>query len=243
MLYIYTGNGKNVRTEARALIELCKKKRPDALYEVFSSVRESQLTLGEIVYGTGLFAKKHIVFIDEPKNFDGEWRGVYDYLLEHASVIVASEHMFVLVESEIPPKELETFKKTGAVIHSKSEVVEETRPSFALAQALASKNRKEFFVTVHRMRLRGENIDACVPTLYWQLRMLLLAKNHSTAQDAGVKEYPFAQAKKYAPLWSSSELLSVHIAIDEAERLERMKRLSFVDMFDYIMLSIPVARV
>jgi len=77
---------------------------------------------------------------------------------------------------------------------------------FSLADALGERDKKRMWVLYREAIDLGISPEEIVGTLFWQVKMILLAHRVKKATDAGVKDFPFSKAQRYAKNYSLDEI-------------------------------------
>ncbi|MEX2514585.1 MAG: hypothetical protein WD335_00420 [Candidatus Paceibacterota bacterium] len=204
MFYVY--HGKNIHRRQQALGKLREgllQKRPEAeVFEIdadtFSVDRIEELTVGR-----GLFEEKYIVFLFHVLSTDhGQ-----EALLERLEALGTAEHIFILIEDEVKKthlKKLEKHAEATQEFAGKGEG-EEYKP-FPLSDAYGRRDKRGAWIELQKAREANQRAESVHGILAWQTRLMLLAKECKTADEAGVSAYPFKKAKNFGRNFSAAEL-------------------------------------
>lgn len=140
-----------------------------------------------------------------------------------------STNVYLIIEGPL----LAAQKKAYGVIDSLEECTSTKEPefnAFALAEAVALRDKKTAWVLLQVARQHGLSAEEIIGTLWWQQKTLLLALKTSSATEAGIKDFPYQKAKRALShhtgdslLKTSEALLAVYhdghrgkVSIDEA---------------------------
>ncbi len=143
-----------------------------------------------------------------------------------------SANIYLIIEGPL----LAAQKKAYGVIDSVEEFTSAKEPefnAFALAEAVALRDKKAAWVLLAAARQHGLSAEEIIGTLWWQLKTLLLASKTSSAAEAGLKDFPYQKATRALKHHTdeslqktSQSLLAVYhdghrgkVAIDEALEL------------------------
>lgn len=209
MLKVFYGNDTHtIRCEAHAV---AAASAGDAPYTTLESEQYEAGQLTTAVGETSLFGGQEVYLIDTPVGALAE--EVETLLTDMA----ASPNTFVVIEGTLlaPAKKRYT-QVTDDVTEYKAAAAERF-DVFALAEALARKDKKSLWLLLQQARQAGLSAEEIIGTLWWQIKSLRLAAVTRSAAEAGMKDYPYRKAQsalvKFAPgqlLALSHSLLTVY---------------------------------
>jgi hypothetical protein len=81
-------------------------------------------------------------------------------------------------------------------LHEFAAVKAERFNTFALADALAARNKKRLWLLLHNAYESGITPEEIIGVLWWQLKSLRLAAVTKVAAEAGMKDFPYNKAKR-----------------------------------------------
>jgi len=211
MLYVFYGeNTDGAREKARGFVDSLLAKREGSLLFRITPDTWSETLVEEYLGGQGLFVQKYIVWLDGLLDDKEIREKVRNFLSE----MKTSQNIFVILEKKFDAATLKEVKKHAEKILE----VAETNASggkkawsvgdfsiFSLADALGEKDKKKLWVLYREAIDRGIPPEEIVGTLFWQVKMIILAHVAPTAAEAGVKDFPFNKAKRYAKNYSLGE--------------------------------------
>ncbi|MDZ4284303.1 MAG: hypothetical protein U1A28_00575 [Patescibacteria group bacterium] len=118
-----------------------------------------------------------------------------------------SPNIFVLLEGALPAPIAKEFKKYAAEYHEvKNIAVTEKFNVFALADALARRDKKSLWVLLLRAQAAGLSSEEIVGTLFWQMKSMRITARTKNAAEAGLKPFVYTKAKRGAEKFKSGEL-------------------------------------
>lgn len=200
MLYVFVGNDVvAVRTEAH---EFLSAQESDAVHVTSENYAPGMFL--DYVNAQSLFGG-----VPEPVVLDflSEYEGALETLDEYLPDIAASGRAFVLIDTK-PRMAREKLLRSHAVHYEEIEEREEKEKfnTFALADALARKDKKSLWVLLMRARMAGVEAEAIAGVLFWQLKSLRLAAQTASSAEAGMKDYPYKKAKGALKMFKKGEV-------------------------------------
>ena len=151
---------------------------------------------------TSLFGGEEWFLFDTPSS-DAEFKEAVTSLL--AELKDSPNHFVVLETSMLAPEKKKYAKHTDAISEYKAESA--TRfDVFAIAGALAQKDKKSLWVLLQEARVAGLRDEEIIGVLWWQLKTLRLAVVTNSAAESGVKDFPYRKAKQSLKNFKDGEL-------------------------------------
>lgn len=117
-----------------------------------------------------------------------------------------SGNTFVILEGALLAPAKKTYGKYATELTEFTAEKSARYNAFALAEALAEKDKRRLWVLLQEARLEGLREEEIVGMLWWQLKALRLAKLTKTADEAGMKDYPYSKAKRALSKFSDGEV-------------------------------------
>ena len=160
---------------------------------------------GTVASSTGaasLFGGSEVFILDTPSDiveFETE-------VLGNLADMAASSNVFIILESAILADAKKKYGKHAVKVEEFTAVKAERFNSFALAEALAKKDKKNLWVLLHEAKNAGLRQEEIVGMLWWQLKALRLAKLTKNAEQAGMKDFPYNKAKRALSLFKDGEV-------------------------------------
>ena len=129
-------------------------------------------------------------------------------LSEALEILSESSDSFIILDEKVLPTVLKEYKKYAKeCVEMKDETVRFN--TFALADALANKDKKTLWLLLIRARVAGVTPEEIAGTLFWQLKSLRFAKITKNPDEAGMKEFPYSKAKRASAKFKTEELQSL----------------------------------
>lgn len=146
----------------------------------------------ESIAAQSLFGGTEFYVLDTPSN-DSEFEAeVIDNLKE----LAASANVFVVLESSLLAPARKKYEKHTDTVEEKIANKAERFNTFAIAEALAKKDKKNLWMLLQQARETGVRDEELVGILWWQLKALSLASLTNTADEANMKDYPYKKAQQ-----------------------------------------------
>ncbi|MDZ7726520.1 MAG: hypothetical protein U5L75_02995 [Candidatus Campbellbacteria bacterium] len=235
MLYFFYGRRSFVKPELKKIRDVLLTKRPDALLLSFDD-SSAELDLEELALGRGLFETRYIVELDglfSSGAFSGHEKEAVNRMQE-------SENVFFVLEEELPKKPYETLRKNAekTLEEKKQKKSQKEFSSFSLADALASRDKKRLWVLFNEAVERGYVLEEIHGILFWQMKMIVLAQKTNSAEEAGVKQFPYSKAKTASKNYSVEEAENVLHQLTSALVDAREKNLPLEHTLERVILSL-----
>lgn len=201
MLQVYFGNDTTeVRTRAFAAV--------DAL--VTEGVRVTRLESNQFAPGlltnllgaASLFGERELYLLDTPSE-DADF---YTEVVSHLAELGESNNLFVVMEAGLLAPERKKFEKHAIVIEECKRETGERFDVFKMAEALAKRDKKSLWVMLQEAKREGLSAEEIIGTLWWQLKTLRLAAVTKSADEAGMKSYPYDKAKRALSGFKAGEI-------------------------------------
>jgi DNA polymerase III delta subunit len=160
-----------------------------------TTIDEHTFTEGHIITSVGaasLFGGIEYFLLDTPSSDQSFEKEVLQTLAEMA----ASSNVFVILEGQLLADAKKRYAKHATTIEEYTAQKEERFNVFQIAEALAKKDKKQMWVLLQQARALGIRDEETIGILWWQLKALRLAKVTTTAEEAGMKNYPYKKASQ-----------------------------------------------
>ena len=201
MLYVfYGGEESEARKTALSYAEDLKAK--EDITERIEGENYLPGQLATLANTNSLFGGARVYLIDNPSSESDLW----DDLLQNLPLLADAEHHFIVLEKNLTAPSKKQFSKYAvSVTEYKTTKNQEFNP-FSLAEALARRDRKALWLGLVKSSQLGLPPEETIGILWWQLKILRLASLTRSAEEAGVKDYPYNKAKRALPLFKPGEL-------------------------------------
>ena len=202
MLHLYYGNDTTV-VRARAF------KAADTLAEK-ERARITRIEVNDFAPGilanllgaTSLWGEKEIYVLDTPS----EDVAFYAEVVSHSAEMGESANQFVIMEGPLLAPERKKFEKHTATLEESKREATERFDVFRMAEALSQRDKKSLWVLLQEAKRAGLSAEEIVGTLWWQLKTLRLALLTKSADEAGMKDFPYNKAKRALSAFKPGEL-------------------------------------
>ena len=207
MLYVYTGSDQvAVRMKANARVLFLEEQ--GAVVERYDVAQYQVGMVASLAGGASLFGGTRVVVFD---GFSKDESALFE-LLEALEFLKHSTDSFVVLDEKIVAATAKEYKKYA---HEFIELKDDTTRfnTFALADALALRDKKTLWLLLIRARGAAISPEEVAGVLFWQLKSLRLAKITQSPEEAGMKEFPYSKAKRASTKFSTEELQSLSASL------------------------------
>ena len=173
----------------------------DAAHKESEKLGVSPIVIDETTYNFGavssavgassLFGGVECFLLDTPSDIEDFEKEVYGALSEMAS----SQNVFIVMERALLADAKKKYSTYVVPLEFSADKVERFN-SFAIAEALAKKDKRNMWVLLQQARAAGLRDEEIIGMLWWQLKALRLAKVTGSPEEAGMKDYPYKKAKQ-----------------------------------------------
>lgn len=206
MLYLIYGSDRDsARTKKDELLSVLHGKRPDAEIFTFDSDTFTSGSLESLYSSQGLFEQKHVVVLDGVLS-EKDSRESILAVLTHLS---GSSSIFLFLEGALDIKTVALIEKYATKTYSygeKKKAEWENTINFLITDAYGAKDRKNAWVLFRKAMRAGSSAEEIHGTLFWQVKTILLAKKTKSAEEAGLKPFPYGKAVRFAKNFKEEEL-------------------------------------
>lgn len=198
MLNLYFGNDT---------IKVRKKALDDASsfgvgIEVIDADNYEAGIFTEATNGVSLFGGTRVFVVDMPS----QNKELYTDVVSNLAEMQESPYTFVIIEGTLLATEKKKFDQYVSKLEEIKSTPETKFNNFALADALASRDKKSLWLLLNEARLIGVRTEELIGILWWQLKTLRLSALTKNASEAGLKDYPYNKAKRALVKFKAGEL-------------------------------------
>jgi DNA polymerase III delta subunit len=202
MLSLYFGNDLvSARTAALGAVDSVTEKVGARLTKIESAQFASGM-IADMLGATSLFGGIEVYLIDTPSEESDFYSEVTGVLAEMSQ----SNNQFVIIEGTLLAPEKKKFEKFAQVMTEFKKPAEAPFNVWALADALASRDKKSLWVLLQDAKRAGLVAEEIIGTLWWQLKSMRLAQLTRTASEAGMKDFPYNKAKRALSKFKEGEV-------------------------------------
>lgn len=219
MLYFLYGTDTNEsRKKLQALLGSLAKKRPDA--EVFRLKEDNwnEATFQELLNAQGLFDQKYIAVLDGLL----EYKESTELVVDNVKTMQESAHVFLMIENSPAKKVVEVVEKHAEKTQefARPEKKKEFFNTFALGDALGSKDKKSLWVGYLEALKQGVSAEEICGVLFWQVKNIILAMETKSASESKLSPFVDSKARKFAKNFTKEELYRISsVLVDATEKV------------------------
>lgn len=187
MLFVFYGTDrKKIRDAAQVILE------PLGAPTVIDDVSFSKGAVASAVGASSLFGGAECFLIETPSSHDE----LEEEVLGALSELAASANIFVILEGALLADKKKKYAKYANQLDEFTADKAERFNVFQIAETLARKDKKQMWVLLQEARALGIRDEETIGILWWQLKALRLAKITRSAEEAGMKDYPYKKAQQ-----------------------------------------------
>jgi DNA polymerase III delta subunit len=205
MLNLYYGNDVvKARQEALKMVDGIQVAHEVTVHRIESGQFAVGL-LAQMLGAASLFGGGELYVLDTPS----EDEVFFEALLKVLSEMAESSNYFIVMEGTMLAPERKKFEKHAGAIEEFKKTAETPFNVWAMADALAARDKKSLWVLLQDARRAGLAAEEIIGTFWWQLKTLRLATLTKEAGDAGMKDFPFNKAKRSLSNFKTGEIESL----------------------------------
>jgi hypothetical protein len=220
MIYFFYGDDieKSKANADKVVSSILSRKKDITLVKIIGE-EISEQRIFELAQSQALFVNKYIIFLYRVMDNIESKKAILSTLKE----MKESENIFVLCDILTSQKKTDLevikkieeksekskeFKKPFRKLNKKEELalIGEKIDFFEFANALGERKRKSLWVLFQDALNESVPAEEVHGIFFWQIKAMLLAKKCKTAKEAGMKDFPFQKAKRYAENYTEEEL-------------------------------------
>ena len=205
MLSLYYGNNLvAARSAALEAVDLALTGRTARLTKI-ESANFAPGMVADMLGATSLFGGTEVYLLDTPSENSDFYEEVISVLAEMAQ----SLNNFIIIEGPLLAPEKKKFEKATVVVEEFKKLAETPFNVWAMADALASRDKKSLWVLLQDAKRAGLVAEEIIGTFWWQLKTLRLAQLTKSAHEAGMKDFPYNKAKRALVNFKENELIGL----------------------------------
>lgn len=237
MLYFLYGTDTNEsRKKLQALLSTLAKKRPDA--EVFRLKEDNwnEATFQELLSAQGLFDQKYIAVLDGLL----EYKESTELVQESVEIMQASTHVFLMIEHNPLKKIVDVVSKHAEKTQefAKVEKKKEFFNTFALGDALGSKDKKSLWVGYLEALRQGVSAEEICGVLFWQVKNIMLAMQTKSVSESKLSPFVDGKARKFAKNFTKNELREISSRLVDTTQKVRNGEGEMEVLLEWVVLKI-----
>lgn len=218
MIYFYYGtDSESARKKAKITVDSLIAKKPEAFVVKIGDEDISEGQILELASGQGLFSSKYIVYFY--KTFDN--KNNKEVILKNLKEISGSDNIFIFAEGKMDKgaltkieknaEKVQEFVKAEKTLNKKEKLalIGEKIDFFEFADALGKRDKRGLWVLYQDALAEQVPAEEVHGIFYWQVKSMLLGKLCKSAEEAGMKPYPFQKSKEYSRNYKDKELENI----------------------------------
>lgn len=152
---------------------------------------------------SSLFGGEEWFVLDSPSENEDFFEEVKSSLKE----LSESPNTFIILEGALLAPAKKAYGKYTEVADEFTAEKSEQFNTFGMAEALAQKDKRRLWVLLQEARLSGLKEEAIIGMLWWQLKSLRLASVTRSAEEAGMKDFPYNKSKRALSSFKEGEVV------------------------------------
>ncbi len=200
MLQIYFGNDVvKIRTTALLAVEQFVSSGYQLQRIDPSEINQSRII--DMLGAVSLFGEKTVFLLDTPSD-DADAYVLVTGVIEE---MIKSENIFIVIESTLTA----LAKKKWQAADVKEEFTAKAVAyfdTFKMAEALTLRDKKTLWMLFAQAKRENLSAEEIAGVLWWQLKTMRLAAVTKSAEEAGMKSYPYDKAKKALRNFKAGEI-------------------------------------
>ena len=191
MLMVFCGND-TTKVREEAFNEVAKYKAKGFSIEIITTEGLETGRLADAASGSSLFGGEMLYVIDTPST-DEE---VYKRVVDDLQVLAESDHTFILIEGNLLAPEKKKISKYTEHLKELKAPATKRMNVFAIADLFSKKDKRGLWLFLNELRREGIPDEEIIGIIWWQLKALRLAALTASAEEAGMKDWPYNKAKQ-----------------------------------------------
>jgi|GEM_PF-228290 len=214
MLYAYHGTDtEKIADQVNRLVTQLRTKRPDVEVFVFEGSSVQEVDLDALKQAQGLFVQKNIIVLRETL-VAAESR---ELVLSRMKEISQSENIFIIAEGKLNAEQKRAISKHAEKVEEHtSNTKKQEFNAFELGDLLGARDRQGLWTKYQLALSVGMEPEVLYGTIQWALRGMVAASNTSTANEAGMSQFPYSKAKRSLQSYTEQELQKLSHSLMEA---------------------------
>lgn len=201
MLYVFYGTDQlQVRTQAHLTLTKILKEG-----EEVERIEGDTYSAGKLQALSGtisLFSPRAVYLVETPSSDDMFGEDFMDSL----EVLSNSEHQFVVIEQALTAAQKKKITTYATIVEEYKKTADTEFNPFKMSDALALRDKRSLWLLFQEAKAHNLSSEEIIGTFWWQLKTMRLAAVTKSAEEAGMKEYPYKKAKSALITFSLPEV-------------------------------------
>jgi hypothetical protein len=212
MLYVFYGTDQiEVRTQAHLILAKLLKEGEEV--ERIESDGYSAGKLQALSSTVSLFSPCTVYLVETPSSEEAFLEDFMASLKE----LGESEHQFVVIEQTLNAAQKKKITTYATIVDEYKKTEETAFNPFKMSDALALRDKRSLWLLFQEAKSHNLSSEEIIGTFWWQLKTMRLAAVTGSAEEAGMKDYPYKKAKSALTTFAlpevekkSRELLTIY---------------------------------
>ncbi len=209
MLYLIYGTDRDrSRKKLHELLDLAKKKRPDAELFKLNTENWKESLFDELLVAQGLFETKYTTVLDGLF----EKKEIKSYILDKIEEVGKSEQIFLMLEGSMDATTLKKIEKHAKQVQQfvlPAQAGKNTFNIFGVTDGLVAKDKKRLWISYLDTVKRGIAPEEVHGIFFWQVKNMILASRAGDIKTSGLSPYAYKNALSGGRNYKTEELLGM----------------------------------
>lgn len=190
MLQVFYGNDQ-IKVREKAHLAADSLLSPGKEFLRLEADKYQEGILADVSNSSSLFSSATIYLVDSPDSNDS----FYKELLENVESLSESGNDFVIILNTLNAADKKKISKFATVVEEYKKTADSKFNPFSMADALSVRDKRTLWMLLQEAKQNNLSAEEIVGTLWWQLKSIRTAAVTNTAEEAGMKDYPYRKAK------------------------------------------------
>jgi len=190
MLYVFYGTDQ-IKVRQQAHLTLTKLLKEGEEVERIEGDGYSAGKLQALSSMVSLFSPRAVYLVETPSSEEAFAEDFMASLKELGD----SEHQFVVIEQALNAAQKKKITTYATIVDEYKKTEDAAFSPFKMSDALALRDKRSLWLLFQEAKTHALSSEEIIGTFWWQLKTMRLAAVTRTAEEAGMKEYPYKKAK------------------------------------------------
>ncbi len=190
MLYVFYGSDQ-VEVRQQAHLTLAKVLKEGEEVERIEADQYSVGKLQALSSMVSLFSPRAVYLVETPSS---EEAFLEDFMMS-LKELGDSLHQFVVIEQTLNAAQKKKITTYATIVEEYKKTEDAAFNPFKMSDALALRDKRSLWLLFQEAKMNALSSEEIIGTFWWQLKTMRLAAVTKTAEEAGMKDYPYKKAK------------------------------------------------
>lgn len=201
MLHIYFGTDA-IGVRDKAFTVASEREEAGATLTRIDAQAFEPGILSDALGAVSLFGGEEVFMLDMPSD-DGDFA---EEVASNLEAMAESGNTFIVIEGPLLAAQKKPYQKYAEVCEELKATAAERFNAFSMADALLRKDKKSLWILLQQAKMAGLSPEEIIGTLWWQVKTLRLSQLTSSAAEAGLKDFPYNNAKRALSKFKDGEV-------------------------------------